>query len=276
MPAPSAVISVPTCSDAQHLVEARALDIEDLAAQRQHGLVLAVAALLGRAAGRVALDDEEFGLGRVLLLAVGELAGQRGDVERGLAAHQVARLARRFAGGGGLDDLAASPCAAGVGFSSNHAASASVIRLSTMGRTSDETSLSLVCDENFGSGTFTESTQVRPSRASSPEMSTFSFLASAALGGVLVDHARQRAAEAGQVRAAVALRDVVGEAEDVLVIAVVPLQRGLDDRRRPSRRDVDRLGDQRVALLVDVLDEGFDAALVLHHALPTARGRAGP
>ena len=34
-------------------------DVEDLAAQRQHGLVLAVARLLGAAAGRVALDDEE-------------------------------------------------------------------------------------------------------------------------------------------------------------------------------------------------------------------------
>ena len=83
MPAPSAVISVPTWSDDEHLVEARAFDVEDLAAQREHGLVLAVAALLGGAAGRVTLDDEEFGLGRILLLAVGELAGQRGDVERG-------------------------------------------------------------------------------------------------------------------------------------------------------------------------------------------------
>ena len=36
---------------AQHLVEAHALDIEDLAAQRQHRLEFAVAALLGGAAG---------------------------------------------------------------------------------------------------------------------------------------------------------------------------------------------------------------------------------
>ena len=45
-----------------------------------------------------------------------------------------------------------------------------------MGSTSEETSLSLVWDENFGSGTFTESTQVRPSRMSSPVVSTFAFL----------------------------------------------------------------------------------------------------
>ena len=40
------------------------------------------------------------------LLAVGELAGQDGDVERALAARQFARLARRLARGGGLDHLA--------------------------------------------------------------------------------------------------------------------------------------------------------------------------
>ena len=59
MPVPSAVISVPTSCRRQHLVEARALDVQDLASQRQDRLVLAVAALLGRAAGGIALDDEE-------------------------------------------------------------------------------------------------------------------------------------------------------------------------------------------------------------------------
>ena len=63
------------------------------------------------------------------------------------------------------------------GFSSNHSDSFSPIRLSTTGRTSEETSLSFVCELNFGSGTFTDRTQVRPSRASSPEISTFSFFA---------------------------------------------------------------------------------------------------
>ena len=45
----------------QHLVDARALDVEDLAAQRQDRLEGAVAPLLGGAAGRVALDDEQLG-----------------------------------------------------------------------------------------------------------------------------------------------------------------------------------------------------------------------
>ena len=89
----------------QHLVHARALDVEDLSAQRQDGLELAVAALLGRAAGGIALDDEQFRFGRIALLAIGELAGQRGDAERALARH-FARLAGGLAGRRRLDHFA--------------------------------------------------------------------------------------------------------------------------------------------------------------------------
>ncbi len=41
--------------------------------------------------------------------------------------------------------------------------------------TSEDTSLSLVCEENFGSGSFTDSTAVRPSRESSPVVGILSF-----------------------------------------------------------------------------------------------------
>src|SRR5262249_21325277 len=82
---------------AQHLVEARALDVQDLAAERQDRLELAVASLLGGAAGALALDEEELRLARVALLAVSELAGQGRELERALALHHLARLARRLA-----------------------------------------------------------------------------------------------------------------------------------------------------------------------------------
>ena len=42
-----------------HAVEPRALDVEDLALQRQDRLRAAVAALFGRATCRVTLDDED-------------------------------------------------------------------------------------------------------------------------------------------------------------------------------------------------------------------------
>ena len=117
---------------------------------------------------------------------------------------------------------------ASAGCSSNQARERLVDALSTAGRTSEETSLSLVCEENFGSGTFTERTQVRPSRQSSPVSATFSLLGDAGAFGIAGDLPRQRGAEAREMGAAVALRDVVGEAEHVLVVAVVPPERRFD------------------------------------------------
>ena len=46
------------------LARRRAGDVQDLAAQRQDGLRVAVARLLGRAAGGVAFDQEDFGADR--------------------------------------------------------------------------------------------------------------------------------------------------------------------------------------------------------------------
>ena len=159
----------------QHLVEARALDVQDLAAQRQHGLVFAVAALLGGAAGRVTLDDEQFGLGGIALLAVGELAGQGGDIERALAAGELARLAGRLARGGGFHHLADDGLGLGrvllepgrerlVEHALDHGAH--------LGR--DELVLGLRGE--FRVGHLDGEHAVRPSRQSSPVSATFSFL----------------------------------------------------------------------------------------------------
>ena len=67
---------------------------------------------------------------------------------------------------------------ASFGFSSRKSLSVLLTTSSTGPRTSLETSLSLVWLENLGSGTLTDSTQVRPSRMSSPVTSTLAFLAS--------------------------------------------------------------------------------------------------
>ena len=153
---------------------------------------------------------------RVLLLAVGELARQRRHAERVLADRVAGACGRRRApalrGSTFSTTFLASP-----GFSSSQTPRPSLTRLSTTGRTSEETSRSLVCDENFGSGTLTETMAVSPSRQSSPTSETFSLLQEARGLGVAGDLARQRGAEARQVRAAVALRDVVREAQDGLV-----------------------------------------------------------
>src|SRR3546814_19675450 len=93
------------CSSDLDAVEARALDVQDLALQRQDRLNLAVAALFGRPACRVTLDKEKFAFGGVAFLTIGELAGQARDVHRALAPRQFARLFRCFARRGGVDAL---------------------------------------------------------------------------------------------------------------------------------------------------------------------------
>ena len=139
----------------ERLVEARLLDVQDLAAQRQDRLERAVAALLGRAAGRVALDEVQLALLGVALLALGELAGQARAVEGALAAREVARLAGRLARARGVEDLLRRSACASCGFSSRKAPSCSLTRLSTMPLTSELPSLPLVWPSNCGFGTLT-------------------------------------------------------------------------------------------------------------------------
>jgi len=85
----------------------------------------------------------------------------------------------------------------------------------------------------------------------------------AALAAVIVDDAGQRRAEACQVRAALGRVDVVGEGEDALVEAVVPLQRDFDGGGVLEPLDVQRRAEQRLLVLVQVLDKGHDAALIV-------------
>ena len=64
------------------------------------------------------------------------------------------------------------------------------------------------------------------------------------------------------MRAAIALRDVVGEREDVLVIAVVPFQRDIDADVAAFAVDRHRRCNQRRLRLVEILDECRDPAFV--------------
>ena len=60
---------------------------------------------LARAAGGIALHQEDLAEGRILLLAVRQLAGQAAAVQGALAAGQLAGLAGGLPGPGGLDGL---------------------------------------------------------------------------------------------------------------------------------------------------------------------------
>ncbi len=64
--------------------------------------------------------------------------------------------------------------------------------------------------------------------------------------------------------AAVALRNVVGEAQHVLMIAVVPPQRRLDAEAVHLGIDHDGRGHHRLLVAVEIFDEFLDTAIVAH------------
>ena len=186
----------------QDLVEAGLLDVEDLAAEREDRLEPAVAALLGRAAGRVALDDVQLAPGRVALLAVGQLARQRQAVEGALADDQVARLARGLAGAGRRQALLDDPAAVGR------------VLVEVLAEAVGDRGLDLALDLGVAELGLGLALELRVGQLDADDRGqTLADVVAGQVGvGVLedagstrlvVERARQRRAEAGQVRAAV-------------------------------------------------------------------------
>ena len=251
----------------QHLVEARALDIEDLAAQRQHRLEFAVAALLGRAAGGIALDDEDLGLGGVALLTICELAGQAGDVERALAPRQFARLARGLTRLRRLHHL--GDHLLGFGRMFLEPLLQQIVDEALDDRTHfGRDQLVLGLRREFRIGAFDAEHAGQAFAAIVAGEVDLLLLVHARAFGIGRDLARQRAAEADEMRAAVALRDVVGEGQHVLVVAVVPPQRDLDADAVTLALDENGFGDQRRFRAVEIAHEGLQPAFVIKILAP--------
>src|SRR5258708_6490134 len=235
----------------QHLVHARALDVEDFAAQRQHRLERAIAALLGRAAGAVALDDEQFGFRGVALLAIGELAGEGRHIERALSARELARLARGLARRRRLDHLA-----------DDDPGLRRMLLEPILQRLVDDRldhradlggdELVLGLRGEFRVRHLARGARREPFAAIVAGERNPLLLRHAALLGIAGDLARERAAEAGEVGTAVALRDRVGEAQHRLVVAVVPPQRALDRHALALALDHDRRGNERRLVAVEL------------------------
>ncbi len=246
----------------EYLVDTRLLDVDDLAAQRQDRLKRAVARLLGGAPGRVALDEVQLGDVRVADRAVGELAGQRGALEQAFAARKVARFARRVTRPGGVDRLLDDlPGLGGVLLEKltqlsvdrglDERAHLGVAQLG-LGLALELRALELHRDERREAFAHVLTGEV-----------LLLLLEQPLLPGIVVDGARQRAAEAGKVGTAFGRVDVVGEREDRLVVRRVPLAGDLDLAVGGLVVEKDDAAVDRVLVVVDVLDEVADAAGVL-------------
>lgn len=209
----------------------------------------------------IAFDEEDFGFCRITLGAVSKLARQRSDIECALAAGQLAGLAGRFACGGCLDDLTDED----FGFA----------------RMFFEPGAQRLVDETFDNRTDFRGNELilglrgefrirhfdRQNRSQAfaaifaLQRYLFPF-GDAGTVGIGNDLARQRRAEAGHMRAAVALRDVVGEAEHVLMIAVVPPHRDFNGDAVLFAVDGNRLVDERLLGAVQIGDESLEATVI--------------
>ena len=244
----------------QHLVEAGLLDVQNLAAQRENRLRAAVAALLGRAARGVALDQEQLALLGVALLAVGQFARQRAGVERALAPREFAGLAGGLAGARRFDALLGD--------------------LLGLDRMLFEITAQLVVQEGFdepldfavaefGLGLALE-LRFRHLDADDRGQPFPNVLALQALlvlfeqaerSDISVDRTRQRGSQPDQVRPALDGIDVVGERIHVLGIALVPLQGDVDRRAVLLAAQIYDFVQRRLGAS-EVFDERRDSAFV--------------
>jgi len=247
---------------AEHLVEAGFFDIQNLALDRKNGLEAAIAPLFCRASGRLAFHDVELAVGRVALLAVGELAGQPTAFQRTLAPHQVARLARGFARARRVDGLAENPLGnrrilleeRPEPVVDNRLDDALHFRVAQLGLrlTLELRPRNLHADDRR--------------QAFADVVAADAFLQifrEVVFPCVEVDRSRQRRPEARQVRPAFMRVDVVGEGIDRLGVAVIPLQRDFYVNAVALALHVNRLLVDGCLVLVQVLDERDDAAVVL-------------
>ena len=245
---------------AEHFVVAGFFDVEDLAFERQDGLVTAIAAALGRAAGGFALDEEDFAARGIAFLTIGELSGQAAGIERGFAAGKLASLAGGFAGARCVNALADN-------FSRDGRVLVEIFAEALVDHLLDdafdvaiELALGLSFELRLRKFYGDDGDQALADIVAVDGDFVLLFLQHAERIGVVIDGARKRGAETGKVRAAIHGVDGVGEGENIFGVAVVVLQRDFHFHLIALAFDVDGRIVQDPFAFVQVLDEFGDAA----------------
>ena len=244
----------------QHLVVPRLLHIQDLALERQDGLIAAVAALLGRAACRFALDDEDFAIGGIALLAIGQLPGQSPRIHGGLAASELARLAGRLAGSGRVNAL--SDDASGDGrMLIEVLAQALVHKLLHLALdVAIQLAFGLPFELRLRQLHRNDRYQAFAHIVAGDGDAILLFPEHARRTGEIVDGARERGTEPGEMRSAIDRVYGIGKRKDVLRVAIVILQRDFHLHVIALAFDVNRRIVKRLLAAIEVLDELHDAA----------------
>ena len=250
---------------AVNFIGAGLFHVQHLAPQRQDGLNGRITAHLGGTACRIALDDEDFGAAGVFFAAVCQLAGHPAGLQCALAAHQFAGLFGSGAGPGGLGGLFKDGlCHAGVLLKEFHQ-----LGVDHVGNKGADLGIAQLC---LGLALKLRLLQLDRDHADQALAHVRTgqvlvlILQQAVAAAVIVEHAGQAVLEALLVGAAVRGIDVVGKAQQQLVVAGIILQCDLCHAAVGLALEVDHIGVQHVqlALLAQIGDKALDAALVAH------------
>jgi hypothetical protein len=250
---------------AVNFIGAGLFHVQHLAPQRQNGLNGRVASHLGRAACRVALDDENFGAAGVFFAAVCQLAGHPAGLQRALAAHQFAGLFGGGAGAGGLRGFFKNGlCHAGILLKELH--QLGVDHVGNEGADLGIAQLCLGLAFKFGFLQLDRDDADQTLAHVCAGQILVLVLQQAVAAAVIVEHAGQAGLEALFVGAAVRGVDVVGKAQKQLVVAGIVLQSDLRHAAVGLPLEVDDVGVQhfQLALFAQIGDKALDAALVAH------------
>ena len=225
-PAPSRGLPI-SWRGAQHLRSNRARStVQDLAPERQHRLASAGSRpVCADPPALFALHEEQLRLRRVLFRTVSS-AFRRGRFTapspflRRVSSRALRAASRACAA---LHDLAHDHSAPAPDSPRTIPPASLPIRFSTAGRTSEDTSLSFVWLENFGSGTFHRQHAGQPlAHVVAGEIHLLALGNAAVRLAYRVTVRRQCCTKASHVSAAVPLGAVVGKRQHHLVVAVVP------------------------------------------------------
>ena len=212
---------------AEHPVETRAFHVQDFTTQGQNRLIAPRATLFGGPASAVTLDQENLRVRRIFFLTIGQFTRQRSHIHRGFTACQFTGFARRFTGQSGFNDLGNDRFGLiRVLFEPLrqlfiHEA---FDRRTHLGR--DQLVLGLA--RKFRIRHFDRQHTGQPLTCVVP--GEIHLLTLGDPGGLRigVDGPCQCAAQTRKVGAAIALRNVVGEGQNRLMVAVVPPHRDLN------------------------------------------------
>ena len=250
---------------AVHLVRPGLLHVEHLAPQGEDGLVPGVPALLGGAAGGVALDDVNFRQGRVPLIAVGQLAREGGPLQGVLPADVLPGAAGGLPGPVGHHGLLQNgPAHGGVLLQIGLQLVGDHVVHQRADLAVAQLGLGLALELGLGEFYRDDAGEALPAVVAGHLVVVFQQAGLLAVG---VEHIGEGPLEALLVHAALGGVDVVGKGDDDLAVAVVVLHGHLGHGVLLGARHVDHVLVDGGLVLVDEGDKFPDAPLIAHVVL---------